>query len=126
MLAFAMLVIGALVLLVVLVMMLRSFTRAEARTETELSTPGTPTLRYAVPNGQDPAVLVAALSHEGYRSIGELVGGTEVLLVECLHAEDRARVRSIIEHVHRTAFEADNAFEGEPLPVGHVSFEDER
>jgi hypothetical protein len=120
MLAFGMLVVGLLAVLVVVLLVMRNFSREEGRLDTELHAPGARTLRYAVPDGQDPAVLVAALSHGGFRSVADLEGGTEVLLVENLHEGDRARVRDIIEHVNSTGFA------GAPMQVGHVSFEDER
>lgn len=122
MIVFAMVAIGVLALVLVLALALRRVTLDEAKTEAHMRDPHTHALAYAVPDGQDPAVLVSALSQAGFKSAAELERGSEVLLVECPHPEDRAKVRSIIEHVHRTSFEGS----GGELQVAHVSFEDER
>lgn len=120
MLALALLVIGFLVVLVVVLLMARGFTRAEGRLDAELHEAGVPTLRYSVPVGQDPAVLVGALSKAGYKAVADLEQGTETLLVEVLEPGDRARVRAVLEHANRSGAE------GASLPLAHVSFEDEK
>jgi hypothetical protein len=44
----------------------RRFTRETVTQSDRLQAPGRPTLRYQIPPGQDPAVVVAALGDEGY------------------------------------------------------------
>lgn len=107
------------VALVGLALFLGSWARDEARLEARLHEPGAHTLAYVVPNGQDPAVLMAALAGAGFTAIVDLYGGRERLLVEC-GEDDRARVREVIEHVDR------GGIDGPEMHVGHVSFEDER
>ena len=115
----AMFVVGFIVVGVVVIAALTSWGRDEAATEARLHSPGTHTVAYVVPDGQDPAVLMAALTHAGFVSVTDITGGTERLLVEC-EESDRGHVRSILEQVER------RRIDGSRLPAGHVSFEDER
>ena len=98
---------------------LRRATFDEAREETRLRDPRNTALSYAVPDGQDPAVLSAALAGAGFRSLGILQHGVERLLIDCPSEDDRGRVRDIIEHVRRTGFA------GDEIVVSHVRFDDE-
>lgn len=78
------------------------------------------TLRYVVPRGQDPAVVMAALTEHGYASQLEEVAGQGVIAVECggATAEDRDRVRAAIASAP-TAIDTG-------VPAGdRVRFEDE-
>lgn len=113
-----MLFIGFLLVFAVIMLALRRTTLDEAAVEARLRQSDTHTLAYAVPDGQDPAVLRAALAREGYASMGDMEGGAELLIVAC-DEEDRAKVRSIIEHVDRAGFD------GPAMHVGHVIFRDE-
>lgn len=119
MMGFAVLAVLLVVVGVVVMLSLRSWTLDEARAEAWLHDPETHTLSYVVPEGQDPAVLVAALAHAGFTARAELRGGVERLRVAC-DEEDRDRVRDIIETVHSTGFE------GVEMHVAHAVFEDER
>lgn len=110
--------IGFIVLGVVIALALRSWTLDEAKIEKRLRSPEVHTVAYVVPEGQDVAVLMAAVKRAGFESITNIEGGTERLLVAC-EEHDRAKVRSILEHVHRTGFDG-------TLYVDHVSFDDER
>ena len=79
------------------------------------------TLHYRVPDGQDPAVLTAALSQAGYLAESHLVEGHNELLIE---AGDGGPppvddVRREIEAAHYTSLE------GGTLPT-RVVFEEER
>jgi len=57
------------------------------------------TLRYPVPNGQDTAVLLAALIKEGYEAESELRPDGHVVVVPCQDADrERARVRATLQH----------------------------
>lgn len=120
MIVIAMLAIAFLVVGVIVAFALRRWTLDEARTEARLHEPEAHTVIYDVPAGQDPAVLLAALSRAGYIAVSDMERGVERVLVDCPHEGDRNKVREIIEHVHRTSFE------GAEMNVAHVSFEDER
>jgi hypothetical protein len=115
-------IIGIIVLGVLLVVALGGFGASASRRETALD-PRIETLRYHVPAGQDPTVLVAALSKDGYVAAEELVAGEEYIGVACPAGRDRERahVRAIIASTHRTTLEeGKNDFE-----PGRVVFEDE-
>lgn len=119
MIVFALLIVGVLVLGLIVALGLRRWTLDEGEVEARLHDPTTHKLVYAVPAGQDPGVLIAALARSGYVAVSDLEGGVERLLVECGEVE-RARVRDIIEHVDRAGFD------GPEMHVAHVTFEDER
>jgi hypothetical protein len=78
-------------------------------------------LRYEVPNGQDPAPLMAALAREGYDAAPETVQGNRRLVIACPNGleRDRPKVRTIIEEANRTSMldgiplEREVRFEGE-------------
>jgi hypothetical protein len=118
MIVMGMLLVGALMLAVALMLALRRWTLDDVRTEARLRQPGTNTLAYAVPIGQDPAILMSALGHAGFTSVADTEGGTERLLVACEEG-DRSKLRSIIEGVHRAGFD------GPEMPAVRVRFEDE-
>ncbi|RYP85825.1 hypothetical protein EKO23_10940 [Nocardioides guangzhouensis] len=119
MLAAGILLVVALVLIVATALLLRSWGRAESQTEERLHDPQVHTIVYAIPNGVDPVVFKTALSHAGFTSVTELVGGNERLLVECPEPQ-RARLRSVLESVHPAGLSS--AVAGSD----HVVFEDER
>ena len=115
----AMLIVAVIAVGVFLAWGLRGMVFSETATEKQLHRPGAHTLEYAVPNGQDPSVLIAALGHAGFTAVTELRAGNEVLVVECEESQ-RRDVRSIIEDTRTTTVE------GGQLAVGAVRFEDER
>lgn len=118
MIAFPIVFTVLLVLGVVVALALRSWVREEARTEALIESPATHTVSYAVPDGQDPAILVAALHDAGFSARAHLEGGFEVLRIAC-NEQQRSQVRSVIEHVDRTGFD------GVPMHIGHAKFVDE-
>ena len=78
------------------------------------------TLHYEVPPGQDPAVLVAALSKAGFEAEDELVEGRNRLLIGRADGEApvRSSVRDVIEGANQTTMGGG--------PIQHrVVFEDE-
>lgn len=103
-----------------LAMGLRRWMQDEVRSEALLRDPEAHALVYVVPDGQDPTILVAALSRAGFTAMGDMEAGVERLLIACPDEEDRAEVRSIIEHVNRSGFD------GIEMHVGPVRFQDER
>lgn len=78
-------------------------------------------LHYDVPEGQDPAVLTAALSGAGYLAQSHLVAGHNQLLI------DRVDGRAPVVEDVRTVIESANTttFEGGVVP-SRVVFEEER
>lgn len=113
-------VYAILIVLVLLVLagagmyVLRQHVRERQRVDEVLEDDRTPTLEYAVPTGQDPAVLLAALHRADYTATVDPSGGHQVVLVACpagVEAE-RERVRSVIESANVTAPD-----DGVPLDV---------
>lgn len=84
--------------------------------------PGVETLRYWVPDAQDPTVIIAALDRAGYQATLDDVRGDKHLAVACPAGRDRerARVRSVIEEADTTSIE------GPQFNPGKVTFEDEK
>ena len=77
-------------------------------------------LRYRVPTGQDPTVVIATLGREGYDAVPLFEGGHNYIAIGSTDPEvDRPRVRKIIQDASATSPEG-NAFD----PHG-VVFEDE-
>jgi len=112
------LTVGVLVVLVGAAFALRRYTLDEAQAEERMEHPGADVLTYAVPAGQDPAVLNVALTRAGFESTARLDHGTERLYVVCPPPQ-RGEVRRIIHDVHRTGIE------GSEMVIGRVRFDDE-
>lgn len=118
-----MLIIGGiafiLLLLVLLVLLLafRRWTLNDTKTETRLRSPESHRVVYAIPDGQDPTALMAAMARAGFVCVVDTEAGVERLLVEC-EPQDRARVREIVERVDRAGREGTGTSR-------EVSFEDE-
>lgn len=93
----AIVAVGALVMYV-----LREQSLGRERIEDELHDTRTPTLEYAVPTGQDPVTILAALERAGYVAGVDSHGAHQVVMVKCPEGpdHDRTRVRSIIESTH--------------------------
>lgn len=113
------------VVIVVLGLVLWSMGRYQRRTEEivhEVEAEDVAALRYRVPTGQDPAAVVAALTHEGYSAVRDTRGADADILVPCPAGVDRERahVRAVIAH----AAAAD--MEGHPMPEHEVHFVDEQ
>lgn len=119
MILFPIMVTVVLVLGVVVALALRSWERAEERDEAVFDAPATPKVCYEVVDGQDPAVLVAALHHAGFHARAHLEGGVEVLRILCQEHE-RSVVRQVLEGAGRTGFG------GVPTYVGAVRFVEDR
>ena len=70
-----------------------------------LQAPGRPTLRYLVPPGQDPAVVLTALRNEGYDASPESEPGpsSPVVILGSRAGDtlDRERVRAFLEDLDR-------------------------
>ena len=107
-----------LVVLLLLLMTFRRWTLDEAKTEARLRSPGSHTVVYVIPDGQDPTELMAAMTGAGFVSVVDTMAGLERLVVEC-GEKDRTRVRRTIEQVQRSRLE------GSEVDRSPVSFEDE-
>jgi len=83
--------------------------------------PRVETLRYLVPDGQDPTVLISALEPEGYTADLEVAGAGRYLVVACPAGRDRERAR--VRHI--LAEHAMASLEGPPIKAGKITFEDE-
>jgi hypothetical protein len=78
-------------------------------------------LVYEVPEGQDPAAIVAALRNDGLEATEVLRHGRQRVVIACPEgrADLRPRARALI------ANEADLNFEGDPAKNRDVTFVDE-
>ena len=92
--------------------------RRRVELEDELSRPGAPTLDYVVPAGQDPVVLLTALSSAGYPAVTD-PEDSDLMHIACPSGRDRDRehVRATIARVHTTALDA-----GVPMEPADVRF----
>ena len=111
--------VGLLAIVLVLMLAFRTWSLDDAKTEHWIHSPETHSVAYVVPEGVDPAPLMAALTHAGFTTMTDTAGGDERLLVAC-EEQDRARVREIIEGAERKSL----AELG--LQVPPVAFDDER
>ena len=118
-------VVGIAALVVVWFVVSGYAVRKSAKNAVVEDTPEDPkveTLRYRVPDIQDPAVLIAQLEQVGYMSTLDDVRGDKVLSIACPEGrdEDRSRIRSALHEVDTTGLE------GAKLNPGRVTFEDEK
>jgi len=72
------------------------------------------TVRYRVPHGQDPAVVMANLRHEGFEPVGDSTATEQDILVPFSSDADRDRIRQAIAA-------APTSLEGGPHPAGDAS-----
>lgn len=90
--------------------------RRQNRGVEDLTDPAAPTLRYEVPEGQDPVAVVAALHEAGYDAVAE---GQHVAVRGGEDPErERAHVRAVIES-------APVNMDSGVVPDRRVRFEDE-
>jgi hypothetical protein len=110
------------VLLVVAVIGTRGWMARRLAAADDLARPEAPTLDYVVPAGQDPVVVITALTSEGYAATAD-PADVHLIHISCPSGEDRerARARATIEAVHTTAIDSGVAFD-----PGPVRFVDER
>lgn len=115
------LAICVVVLVLVVLYVLREHVRQRQHVDEVLEDVRTPTLEYAVPTGQDPAVILAALHQAGYTATVDPNGAHQVVMIACPAGLDRERahVRAVLESANVTAPD-----DGAPLDVA-VRFRDE-
>lgn len=108
--AFWMVGLVAMVALIALAMrLLKDESLVRERVEAELHDGATPTLKYVVPTGEDPVVVLAALQRAGYTAGVDSHSAHQVVVVKCPDGQDRARaqVRAVIESAGVTAPKVD-------------------
>jgi len=108
--------VGALVLAVVFLSLARSASLEYDDARERLLLPGSETLAYDVPNGQDPAVVMTALHRAGYASVEDSIRTTRRVLVACPSGRfrDRSGVRMAIESVDDRPADVPVRFVDEP------------
>lgn len=81
------------------------------------------TLDYVVPEGQDPAVVVAALSVNGFDAAAWSESGRQLVHINCGpdDADAREQAREVIAGIGTTSLDA-----GVPIDNTPVRFDDER
>lgn len=115
-------VVGVIIVLIAGVVFF-GYTSAKAGKEGEAGVdPRVEHLSYPVPDGQDPAVLMAALTEAGYDAASEVVEGKPHVVVACPAGRDRERahVRQVIRDTGTTGMT------GTPFEPEQVVFQDER
>lgn len=108
---FAFPLVIVIVLVLAGVVALIGYTVRKSDQQTKLKGSETETLRYHVPQGQDPSVPLAALREHGYEATPDVEGtvaGADVL-VPCPNGREaeREKVRSIIQNTHQINLEGD-------------------
>lgn len=88
-------VVVAIVVVFLLLPILRRATQERVRAHQWAKSEDVDTLRYRVPEGQDPAAVMAALRGEGFEPVGDIDDSQDVL-VPCRTDSDRERVREAI------------------------------
>jgi len=96
--------------------------RQESKKAAVAGMPGTQTLIYEVPPGQDPLVVLSALERAGFTAVSDVNSGPPKVVISCPEDRDRVRaeVRTIIEGADTTSIE-----HGAPVDTRKVRFEDE-
>lgn len=118
-------VVGLVVLGVIWVLVSGAAAGKSAKVAARQDSPMDPrvqTVRYQVPDPQDPVVLITALEGAGYTAQLDESAGTKYLTIACPAGSDRerARIRSLIAETDRMGIE------GPRFNPGEVIFEDEQ
>ena len=112
----------AIVVAIIVVAVVR-FLHRQAGHQDEVKSAPVDMLRYRVPEGQDPAIVVAALQKEGFQAIPDVqgAGASHDVLIPCHDGIERHRsaVRSIIQGTEQINFE------GDQRQIPQVKFADE-
>ncbi len=119
-------VILILVAVVAGVLLMKRFTRREVERSDRLQYADRPTLRYQVPTGQDPSVVLIALRNSGFEASADSEPGpsSPIVIVGARDGgePDREAVRATIVRMDGTNVNTDESGEVERGPV---VFEDE-
>ena len=79
-------------------------------------------LSYAVPDGQDPAAVLVALSRGGFEAVADPGNPHALTIMLPLGAQQREEVRVALENEARQTLDAQD----DHVPAGPVRFLDER
>ena len=119
----AFVVVVIIIVLAIIVMAAVRFVHRQAAHQDEVKSAPVDMLRYRVPEGQDPAIVVAALQKEGFQAIPDVqgAGASHDVLIPCSEGVERhrAHVRSIIQGTEQINFE------GDQRQIPQVKFADE-
>ena len=115
------LVVLVLVALVVVGVLLSRQGRDRAARHEEVTT-ARHTLRYDVPEGQDPAAVLVALSRGGFEAVADPVDQHALTIMLPLGTEQREEVRVILENEAGQTLDPQDHH----VPGGPVRFADER
>ena len=121
-LPFGLILIAVLAVIVLLgVFVVVPFVRGESRRRDRLTEPGLRSLVYEVPEGQDPAAIVAALRQDGLEATEVMRQGRQRVVISGPEGTEdiRSRAREVI------ARGADLNLEGDPATPRKVTFADE-
>jgi len=98
-------IVAPLLVIVVLVVLglvaVRAMDRNRMAGEDHAARSDAETLRYHLPDGQDPVGVVAALHHAGFDAVEDRDSGFRDVLIPCPNgrSHDRERARAVIEQV---------------------------
>jgi hypothetical protein len=114
-------VVPVVLLVVLLALGVFAVVHLTRRAERDTIPAGQPTLRYSVPEGQDPAAVLVALRAEGLDAATEDEGPHQDVVIACPTGveRERPRVRAIIQHARHLG-------DDEGVPVPTVRFADEQ
>lgn len=119
----AFVVVVIIIVLAVIVMAAVRFLHRQAAHQDEVKAAPVDMLRYRVPEGQDPAIVVAALQKEGFEAMPDVqgAGASHDVLIPLSDGveQHRAHVRSIIQSTEQINFE------GDQRQIPQVKFADE-
>lgn len=95
--------------------------RNDTRERARLSDPRNESLVYEVPEGRDPAPIIAALHKDGLEATEVMRHGRQRIVISCSSGREllRSRARAAI------AREADLNYAGDPASLQEVTFADE-
>ena len=113
---FGPIVLFVIVAVVVVVMVKRSVSQ-QTEVREALAHPDVPALRYRVPEGQDPAAVLAALHGAGYTATADdHGGGDQGVLIGGIgdEAPDREEVRRVLAGEGKLNFEGDTTYVATP------------
>jgi len=113
-------VLGLIILFVVVVGVLGAMARNANEKKAAIEDPRVETLRYPVPTGQDPAVLMGALKHARHEATSEPSAHGHDLLIACPPGK-REEIRQVIADADTTSVEGT----GPKFDPGPIRFADE-
>jgi hypothetical protein len=118
--SFVALVVVVVVVLVVAGLMLKRFGSDHARRQEAVLTDARETLSYRVPEGQDPAAVLVALTRGGFEAVSA-PGDSHLIVIECPMgvSQQREELRTLLEN------EAPLNLEEDPNNVDRARFTDE-